>query len=414
MNEKDPMQLALFRFGLISPLLPLTEEGKLKEKIQEQADRIWTLPDGRLRKFGFSTIEAWYYAYKRGGLDVLKDKQRHDKGTYRAINEPLISEIEVILNQHPKLSSANIIELLVEKKIVVDSFPSDTTLYRYIRSQRPPKTQQTCGKERRAFEAPHAGSLWQTDIMYGPHVTFRTKAHRYQQKQTYLVAIIDDHSRLCCHAEFYLEQTLASVIDTFKKACQKRGVPERFYCDHGQVFISSQLSRIGAVIGSVILHPQVRDAAAKGKIERFFKTVRDSFLNKLMNLDPPKTLELLNQKFASWIETSYNNKHHSGIGQSPMQKWLLSAHNIRLLPLNDDSELLFMLEVKRKVKKDGTFSLHASIFETQCSLVGKQILVRYNPFDITRVHVYFDTEYFGVATFLDKQHNSKRPRNNPN
>ena len=82
MYQKDPMQLALFRFGLISPLLPLTEEGKLKEKIQEQADKIWTLPNGRLRKFGFSTIEAWYYSYKRGGLDALKDKQRHDKGTY--------------------------------------------------------------------------------------------------------------------------------------------------------------------------------------------------------------------------------------------------------------------------------------------------------------------------------------------
>ncbi|MFQ5629242.1 MAG: DDE-type integrase/transposase/recombinase [bacterium] len=307
------------------------------------------------------------------------------------------------------LTTANIIELLKDKKFVIDNSPSNTTLYRYISDQRP-KNDKNSAKERRAFEAPHAASLWQTDVMYGPYITVKGKNHRCHKQQTYLVAIIDDHSRLCCHAEFYLEQSIGSIVDTFKKACQKRGVPERLYCDHGKVFTTSQLTRIGALISTVILHPEVGDPAARGKVERFFRTVRDSFLNKLLNLEPPKNLLQLNEKFSAWVETSYNNKHHSGINQIPMQKWLLSAHNVRLLPLNENIDLAFMLEVTRKVKKDGTFSLNSIIFEITSSLAGKSIHIRYSPFDLSRAYVYCENEFFGAATVLSKSDNNNRPR----
>jgi transposase InsO family protein len=287
--------------------------------------------------------------------------------------------------------------------------PSNSTIYRYVKTIRPQKGMSS--QERHAFEAPYAGNLWQTDIMYGPYLPYKNEKGKWCKKQTFLVAIIDDHSRLLCHGEFYFKQDILSYLSCLKMALAKRGIPEKLYCDNGQVFLSSQVKRIMAELGTIVLHTQVRDCAAKGKIERFFLTVRNCFLDPLMELDPPAKLDDLNRKFWKWGEESYNNKEHSMIKMKPIERWMLSSHKVRFLSTKAENET-FYFTTTRKVKKDGTISFDSKIYETSSSLVGKKVDIKYDPFFTERPFVSYDNQDYGRATPLDREFNNKLPRNN--
>lgn len=406
MSDDYAQRLGHFRFDVISPLLS-DDPRPLCERFRLLAEQIWTLPNGQLRQFRAATIEDWYYDYQQHGLSALINPPRRDKGTQPAISEPIITEIDRILVEYENMKPANIIRLLDKRGVRTGGKPSDSSLYRYLRRRRPQRRGPR--QERRAFEAPYAGCMYQVDIMYGPHLRVPTEAGGHHMRQTYLLAVIDDFSRLICHAQFFLEQDLMTYLSVLEQAVRKRGIPDKIYCDNGKVFLSEQVKRIGAEIGSAVVHTAVRDAAAKGKIERFFKTVRDQFLDLEWTIETKRTLARLNQAFAIWLD-SYNNRSHSAIGRTPMEKWISSPRPPR--PLSDqlDTDELFLLETKRVVKADGTFSLYGRRYETLYTFAGKKVTVRYHGHDRTRVHVYFEQQYLGVARPLDPQSNHEVPR----
>ncbi len=407
MDEQNARKMGYLRYGVISPLLSSDDLRPIKIRFEEQAERIWTLPDGRLRQFSPDTISDWYYDYRRDGLDALINPPRKDRGTHRALSEEICRAIDEILKHYPTLKSTNIFRLLDAKNHRVNGRPSDATLYRYLRKVRPQYTAKI--KERRAFEAPYAGNLYQTDIMYGPYVLGAPNNGRNRKMPTYLIAVIDDYSRLICHAQFFTLQDLMAYLTVLENAIRKRGIPDKIYCDNGKVFLSSQVQRIAAEIGCRVVHTKIRDAAAKGKIERFFKTVRMQFL-EMPDVAKITALHELNRAFIAWVE-QYNNQHHSALDASPMERWLKSPRQPRLLPDLPTTDDLFLLEANRVVKKDGTFALAGIRFETNYVYVGKKISVRYNPHDLTRIHVYCDGAYIGVALVLDTQANNNRVRN---
>ena len=407
MDEKQACEMGHFRFGVISPLLSQDDLRPLKERIEEQAEKIWTLADGRLRQYTPAAIEDWYYDYRKGGFEALVNPPRRDKGTHRVVGEEICQYIDKLLQDYPTLKSTNVIRRLNEQNLSADSSPSDATLFRYLRKIRPQYTKTS--QERLAFEAPYAGNLYQTDIMYGPYVTVRQSNGRNRKVQTYLLAIIDDHSRLICHAEFFVSQDLMTYLTVLEKAIRKRGIPDKIYCDNGKVFLSSQVKRIGAEIGCRVIHAKIRDAAAKGKIERFFKTVREHFL-EMAAIEKFNSLTELNRLFMKWVE-EYNHRKHSSLKCSPMEKWLRSPRNPRLLPDSPLHDNLFLLETQRSVKKDGTFSLSGERYETSYVYAGRKVTIRYGCHDLSRVHVYCDGKYLGPAHPLDPGANNQRPRN---
>lgn len=411
MSDDRARRLGQFRFDVISPLLS-DDAGPLYQRFAHLADQVWTLPNGQLRQYSAATIEDWYYDYRQHGLSALINPPRRDKGTQPAISETIINEIDAILAEHPAMKAANIIRLLDQRAMRADGKPSDSSLYRYVRRRRPQRVvpQQ---QERRAFEAPYAGALYQVDIMYGPHLRVPTKAGGTRSVQTYLLAVIDDFSRLICHGEFFLQQNLMTYIKVLENAVRKRGIPDKIYCDNGKVFLSEQVKRIGAEIGSRVVHTAVRDAAAKGKIERFFKTVRDQFLDLQWAVEKTRTLERLNRCFGAWVE-QYNNRPHSALDCSPLEKWLRSPRPPRLLTDHLHADELFLLEVQRTVKNDGTFWLGGNRYETLYSFARKKVTVRYDAFDPTRVHVYHQEQYLGVARPLDIAANDGVPRDKGN
>ena len=403
MMTDDSNGMGMFRFGVISPLLSESDE-PLRARFERIAAEVRALPNGTLRQFSPATIEDWYYDYKNYGLQGLINPSRSDKGRI-SVSEEIIAAVDEFLKAKPKMKGMNIIHRLDERGLRPEGRPSDSTIHRYLRRVRPLFT-ETKTKERKAFEGPFAGYLYQTDIMYGPHVMVRQPNGRYHKKQTYLIAVIDDHSRLICHAEFFITQTLGDYLNVLEQSILKRGIPERIYCDNGKVFLSDQVKRIGAEIGTRIIHTKVRDAAAKGKIERWFETVRSQFLENHEHID---NLKELNSEFFKWVET-YNQRKHSGIGCTPMEKWLRSPRSPRILSDSFTTDDIFWLETTRKVKKDGTFSLNAVRYETNYTLSGQKVTIRYNSQATSGIRVYHDGSFIGLSFPLDTTENNGLPR----
>ncbi len=399
-------QIGYFRYAVIAPLLTDEPGSTLKERIQKQAERIWMQPDGKVKRIGFGTIEHWLYDYKRGGIKALQSQCRNDAGTFRGIDDKLAETLDKIIGDHPKLRPHAIIEHLRRKELLGDSPPGQSTLYRYIKSQRPAEPPRRDKKERRCFEAPYAGYLWQADIMYGVHLLMELVNGRKRKQQTYLIAIIDDHSRLLCHGEFFFRQDLATWICCLETAIQKRGIPKKLYCDNGQVFVSCQIKEIAARLGMEILHTPVRDGAAKGKIEKYFQKVRRSFLEPIMELDPPDTIDKLNKAFFEWAETEYNHGIHSAFNDTPIRRFMESSSHMRTL--TDNSKTLFHVRCSRRVKKDGTFSLNGTRFETVPALAGCKITLSYDLRETQIIFVYWQDKYYGKANLLDPKANCTR------
>ena len=410
----DPVaqeQLGYFRYAVIAPLLAHEPGKTLKERIEAQADRLWVFPDGRVKSIRFGTIEKWLYDYRCGGIEALQVHRRRDAGIFRGIDEELAARIDQVLREHPKLRTHAIIDHLGSRDLLGHPPPSSSTLYRYIKAHRPAGKSSRRKQERRSFEAPYAGYLWQADIMYGPHLPATLPNGRTRKQPTYLIAILDDHSRLLCHDEFFFRQDLAAWLCCLQTAIRKRGIPHKLYCDNGQVFTAEQVRRITAALGIELLHARVRDPAAKGKIERLFLTVRQSFLEPAMELSPPASLEQLNAAFLVWMEASYNHRVHSAFGATPLRRFMESCSHMRVLP--EDSHALFHVCYERLVKKDGTFSLHGTRFETVPGLVGCKVTVSYDLREPTRVFVSCNAIPYGRANLLDPKANAQRPRRRP-
>lgn len=405
-TEKEREQLAYFRYSLIVPLLRTKDEKCLKLLLKQQASMIWTLPDGKLRQFAWGTLEKWLYNYNRLGIAGLTDVARKDLGSFRKMPIEVCEAVDLILEDHPWIKSNTIIKNLRMRDIIKNGRPGRSTVFRYIKSKRPRILENSSQKERRAFEAPYSGKLWQTDIMYGPYLTVKDdKTGKMIKRATYLVAIIDDHSRLIPHAEFFFSQDLLAYLKTLKTACLKRGIPEKLYCDNGKVFLSPQIKRIAAEMGMVVLHAAVRDAAAKGKIERFFRSVRDRFLDPFKLEGLPNNLEVFNKYLQRWLEQNYNNRKHSAINCTPIQKWMLTAEKVRMLRYGSEDRVFQFME-ERVVKKDGTFSLNGTLYETNWTLAGRKVQLLFDPFNpLEVITVRSNNESYGKAYPLQKNAN---------
>lgn len=149
------------------------------------------------------------------------------------------------------------------------------------------------------------------------------------------------------------------------------------------------------------------DDDAKGKIERFFRTVRDQFLGRELDLS---SLETLNGQFTQWVEEHYNAQTHSILGISPLDRFALDRNRVRFLPPNEANDELFFVEEDRHVRADNTFSFQAVRFEAPRHLPDRTIQVRYERKSPThRVIVYYKAERMGQARPLDPLANDRRP-----
>ena len=281
---------------------------------------------------------------------------------------------------------------------------SASTLYRFLKQRGLSEKQLLAPTAHKKFEAQRSNQIWQADMLFGPWVQ-RPKGGRMQ---VFLHATLDDASRLIPHAQFYAGQGLDAVLDCLRQAVARRGVPSRLYIDNAKVYRSPQLARIAATLGTLVIHSRPYQPEGRGKVERYFRTVREQFL---ANLDPKRLLSLgeLNERLWAWIDQVYHGSEHSAIGTTPLLRWQRDIEQIRQLPPATDLHRLFFHRHDRLVRRDSTFLLHQRLYEAPPHLVGHTIEVRFDPLDAAEVEIWFQGQLQTTALPVDPIVNGQLP-----
>ncbi|NNL43215.1 MAG: DDE-type integrase/transposase/recombinase [Desulfobacterales bacterium] len=380
------------------------QKGKsINERIKKTAKLKFTDEQGNERSFTWRTISTWYYRYKTHGITGVTSKSRSDKGKTRKISpEELMEAINQVLpmfrqNQYTKF---DVYRMCIKKGILRKEQLAVTTFYRFIREYDLLNDNIESNKKRLAFAMEHANDLWQADTMFGPYV----KKNNGRMIQTKLIAFIDDASRVICHAQFFYNENIDALVTALKAAFYKRGVPKQLYVDNGSVYCSQEITLICARVGCILRHTPVRDGASKGKIERFFRGLRDRFLSRKLDLS---SLDIFNKQLTQWIEEEYNAQNHSAIGMTPVNRFALDMKCINFLQPNKTNDELFFAEDTRKVKKDNTFSFKNVRYEAPAHLGSKTITIRFDRNRLDKVIVYYKTHRIGLAQKLDLVANSR-------
>ena len=372
------------------------------QRIKNTAKLKFIDEEGNARTFTWRTISTWYYRYKTHGITGVTHKDRSDKGKTRKITpEELMEAINQVLpmfreNQYTRF---DIYRMCIEKGIFSKDRLAPTTFYRFVREHDLFDDKIESSKMRLAFAMEYANDLWQADTMFGPHVNNNGK-----MTQTKLIAFIDDASRVICHARFFFNENIEALVSSLKSAFYKRGIPKQLYVDNGSIYCSQEITLICARVGCILRHTPVRDGAAKGKIERFFRGLRDRFLARVLDLG---SLDILNKQLTQWIEEEYNSGRHSAIGMTPISRFSMDMKRIRFLPPNQVNDELFYAEDTRKVKKDNTFSFKNERYEPDSDLRNKTITIRFDRNRLDRIVVYYKTQRIGLAEKLNLVANSK-------
>ena len=209
-------------------------------------------------------------------------------------------------------------------------------------------------------------------------------------RKSYLIAFLDDHSRLIPHAEFYLSENLECYMKAFKKALLKRGLPRKLYTDNGSAMRSHHLEHVCASLGIALILARPYKPQGKGKIERFFGNIRDSFLEGFEG----GALEKLNAELKLWLE-GYHEREHGSTGQSPFKRFTENMECLRSAP--QDLPDNFRKLARRRVAKDRTITLHGKLFEAPVCLIGKQVEILYHDHDGDRVEIRYDGSSHGFV-----------------
>ena len=404
MEQQMKEQMAMFRFGVIATLVNRRNLswGEREAIIKEITEKQWDIPGCGRSRIGRSTVLRWLDVYQKSGQNVesLQPRGRKDKGLCRCLDAESEQALLELRRQMPEATLPVLLIIARDRKILTpDIFVSPQSLYRLFHrhgvDRRPPTVE-----DRRRFETELSNDMWQSDCLHGPKVILEGK-----MRHSYLFALLDDHSRLIPHAQFYLAENIDSFRDCLMKALGKRGLPRKLYVDNGSVFRCHRLKYACARLGIALLYATPYTPEGKGKIERFFKTIR----MQLFPLLPEQlSLETLNERLWKWLEEVYHVRQHSSTGQSPLQRYLEHVSLLRCAP--KDLPDYFRAVVRRKVDKDRTVSLNGKLYEAPLGLVGNTVNLLYDPGDPSRIEVIFEERSWGFLGILSVSINSRVKR----
>lgn len=401
MTDKKNEEIAVFRFGVIHEFVggARLSRDERRQLLREKCARKWVIPYSGRTRISENTIYRWIRRYQNSGgtIESLYPEKRGDRGKARKFDDETIT---VILNERRKALHLPVPLFLAKLKsqCIVPQTTGLSTIYRLLHQHE--LMQHTAPPEdRRKFEARLPNDIWQSDVMHGPKVPVDQK-----NRKTYLIAFIDDHSRLIVHGAFYLSENLFSFMDAFEKALAKRGLPRKLYVDNGAAFRSHKLAFTCASLAVSLIHARPYKPQGKGKIERFFKTLRGQFL-PTCNIG---SLAQLNQCFHHWLEDTYHQRKHSATGMTPFERFTGKLECIRKAPKNLKDH--FRKAVYRTVFKDRTIILCGRLFEAPVALIGKRVLLLYHENEAEKVEVFFNQISYGLLVPVDLHVNCRVKR----
>jgi putative transposase len=239
------------------------------------------------------------------------------------------------------------------------------------------------------FEAARPNEIWTGDALH---------AIRVDGRKTYLFAFLDDHSRAVMAARFGFAEDTIRLAAALRPALAARGVPEHVYVDNGSAFVDAWLLRACAKLGIKLVHSQPGRPEGRGKIERFFRTVRGQFLAELTEARAAQVKDLaeLNKLFTAWTETVYHVRAHSETGQPPLARW--EAGGPFPVPAAASLAEAFRWSEWRTVTKTATVSMHGNRYQVDPGLAGRRVELVFDPFDLTVLSVRSGGQDAGAAT----------------
>lgn len=397
---------ARLRFAIIGPLLAAPPEaGALQQTLTRLAAQRWQHPvSGEAVQFSVSTIERWYYAAKNAKTDpvgALRRAVRNDAGEIRSLSQPLRERLHAQYQAHLSWSAQLHYDNLAVSAAcepTLGALPSYASVRRYLKAHglfRQPRAsarhtagteaaaQHRAGYEIRSYESAHTNALWHADYHHGSRPVL-TRAGRWQTPV--LLGVLDDHSRLACHVQWYLQESAESFVHGLSQALQKRALPRAFMSDNGAPMTAAEvdagLHALSIVHETTLPYSPYQNA----KQERFWAAVEARLMAMLENCTE-LTLELLNEATQAWVELEYNCVQHSELGCTPLERYRTGPDVGRPSPGSDELRRAFRAEVIRTQRRsDGTFSLAGRRFEVPSRYRHlARLTVRYARWDLSTV-----------------------------
>jgi transposase InsO family protein len=381
--------MAMWRFGLIAPVINGTYTAPSKMAYYRECTKDGLMmPDGTTARYSPKTLSYWECSYRRGGFEALIDRGRCDKGEPRRLSSEAASAILRLKEEFPKMNATMVLERLIADGTVNQQDVSLSTVQRFVRRATVGRAVGTA-KDRKAYEAERVNGIWQADTLYGPYVKDGGRKCR-----AYLISVLDDKSRLVCASRFFFADNTLNFQKLFKDAIARFGLPERLYVDNGGTYASGQLAGICGALGVVLLHAPPYDGAAKGKIERWHRTLRGRFLSVLPD-SATESLDALNGSLAEWV-CAYNTTVHSSTGKTPMDAYRMEADGLRAPTSGEWLHGCFLNRISRKVKADATVTVNNILYDAPQAFIGCRVDICFAPDDADDIHIVCEDKAFAL------------------
>lgn len=378
MNEDDKQAVALFRLAVLGDLIHADlKPGHQQLLLAERAERTWNLPSGSTRQYSKRTIEGWLYAYRRDGFFGLLPAERRDKGAPRGLTDQVQELILDMKREDPGRSVPLIIRELEGNGVVSRGELKPTVLRRLLRSKGLSGPQMKVAEVARyRFVAGSCNGLWQGDACHGPKIFDSAQGREVRAK---IFGLLDDKSRLVTHLIASFSERQEDFLRLLYESIRRRGVPRAILLDNHGSFTGSDVKVTCAQLGIRLTYARPRDGQSKGKIERFWRTLRSHVLDRLQP-GAIETLDDLNLRLSAWVHSDYNVRPHAGAGgRSPLSVFEEDAALGDISFVDDHAELesKFVAHIERSVRADATCSVDGVYYEVPQHFRGRKVTLHY-------------------------------------
>jgi putative transposase len=403
MDDPTRERIALFRYALIAPLLH--DQVERLTYVAQVSAKQHDVPHYGVKVYSPKTILEWLLRYRRHGFDALKPSRRSDRDQSRTLSNEQQLHLIALRKERLWMPITVFYDQLIVKGEILPKAISYATLHRFLKKQRLLGKEVPNTPERKRFAYDKVNALWQTDASEGPYLRIDGKTVK-----TFLIAFIDDCSRLVPFGMFVLTEKFDGLRRVMKEALIRRGIPTILYTDNGKIFRADMLQFACAGLGINLLHTRAYDPQAKGKIERMFLTCKTRFYT-LLKAQPASSLEELNERFWKWLEEDYHRKPHASLdGKMPLEVYLSQMERIRRVEDPTALDALFLKRANRTVKHDATFTLDNQLYEVPELYAGRKVEIRY---DDQAVHVYEEGKAVAQAIVVNFTDNAHVKRDRP-
>ena len=376
LTPKDHAEaVALFRSEIVGALTRRElDRGELSQALAELSQKRFRPPGAKATKaYSVATLERWYYAYKSGNLEALRPLPRSDRGRCRELTEAQRKLLAAIREEHPSASVPVILRTLVAEGRLEAGAISASSVRRFYQEQGLDRISLRSGNDSRGkirlrWQAERPGALWHADVCHGAALMIDGKSQPVR-----IHGILDDASRYILALAAHHTEREIDMLGLMVRAVRKHGPPDALYLDNGSTYRGQTLSLACARMGTALIHAKPYDAPARGKMERFWRTLREGCLDFIGSLG---SLHELNVRLWAFIDEHYHRAPHGGLlGSSPATVY---EQTPRPVDAFDESMLRKALTIhaRRRVRRDSTLPMDGTDWETDLHfLAGRLVTV---------------------------------------